>query len=323
VPLDDASVPIPRPNEAFVDRNRYITSTWYPWMVRLFKTLKTTVNALDTVQEDVDQINGTWTLSINSNDRVTGYVKLDGSDVSTVFAVMASVFKIIHPTNNGEITPFVTGLVNGVSTIGMTGNVIVDGTIATRHLVANSVSTDKLEAGAVTATKIDAGAVTATKIAAGAVTASKIVAGTITANEIAINGLTGEVERSVVFNSAISTTSTSFVAMPGMALTVTVGSNEKLLVTFTCSTTLQTRPGVFRLYLDGSLVTQAPQVSYPFAYIGPDFLPSVAPTATFTVILNPTAGTHTLRIYWANGIGGTSPPVYSHYRYFAALRLLK
>lgn len=123
MPLDDASIPIPAPNEVFVDRNRYITAKWYPWMVRLFKTLKTTINALDTVQETVDQVAGTWTLSINDNNRVTGYIKLDGSAVSTIFDVLADVFRVSHPSINGgtEFAPFVVQVIAGVPTMTFNG----------------------------------------------------------------------------------------------------------------------------------------------------------------------------------------------------------
>lgn len=152
MPLDDSTVPIPGPNEVFVDRNRYITSKWYPWMVRLFKSLRTTMSALDTVQETVDQVAGTWTLSINSNNRVTGYIKLDGSAVSTEFAVLADKFVIVNPSaNNSTIQAFIAGLVNGVPTVGINGNLIVDDSIFARSIVADELSAISADLGTVTA----------------------------------------------------------------------------------------------------------------------------------------------------------------------------
>lgn len=152
MPLDDSTVPIPGPNEVFVDRNRYITSKWYPWVKRLFQSLRETMNELGVVKETVDQVAGTWTLSINDNDRVTGYVKLDGSDVSTVFAVMADKFVIVHPTaNNTTIQAFIAGLVNGVSTIGINGNLLVDGSILARSLDVDALSAITADLGTVTA----------------------------------------------------------------------------------------------------------------------------------------------------------------------------
>ncbi len=144
--------PIPSPTEVFVDRDRKITSKWYPWMVRLFKLLRTTANGLEAVQETVDQVNGTWTLSINNNNRVTGYVKLDGSAVSTTFAVLADKFTIVHPSIDGTtIQAFIVGLVNGVPTVGINGNLIVDQTIVASKIVANTLSAINANLGTVTA----------------------------------------------------------------------------------------------------------------------------------------------------------------------------
>lgn len=54
------------------------------------------------------------------------------------------------------------------------GQLIVDGSITTNHLGANSITASKIDADAVTAGKIAAAAVNAREIAAGAITASKI-----------------------------------------------------------------------------------------------------------------------------------------------------
>lgn len=152
MPLDDSTVPIPGPNEVFVDRNRYITSKWYPWMVRLFKSLRTTMSALDSVQETVDQVNGTWTLSINDNNRVTGYIKLDGSAVSTDFAILADRLLLVHPSANGTtLQAFTATIISGVPTIEMNGNIIAKGTVAADRLEATTLSAISADLGLVTA----------------------------------------------------------------------------------------------------------------------------------------------------------------------------
>jgi hypothetical protein len=275
--------------------------------------------------ESIDGISARWGVAINQNGQVTGLVQLDGDATGSTFTVVASNFRIAQPNTTGgdPIPVYSLQTVDGETKLALRGDMYADGAIVARAIAAGSVTAVKIAAGAITAVKIAANAVTADKIAANAVTANKIAANTITANEIAINGLTGSVAKVNVFDSEISITTTTLTAMSGMSLTVTVGSNEKLLVTFTASATRQTRPAVFRLYMNGTRVTDAPQVSYPFAYIGSDFLPMVAPSASFSVILSPPAGTHTLQIRWANAIGGTVPPVYNHFRYFAAMRFLK
>lgn len=153
--VNDTTLPIPNPTEAIVDRNRYLTPKWFNVFKRLLDTMRTTANAMDTVQETVDQLNGTWTLSLNSNNRVVGYVKLDGSAISTVFAVLASNFKIINPSaNNEEIEAFIEGLVNGIPTVGINGNLVVDDTILARHIQTDSLAALSAVLGDVTTGRI-------------------------------------------------------------------------------------------------------------------------------------------------------------------------
>jgi hypothetical protein len=155
VAVNDTTLPIPNPTEAIVDRNRYLTPKWFNVFKRLLDALRTTMNALDTVQETVDQVNGTWTLSINSNDRVTGYIKLDGSEVSTTFAILADKLIVVHPSSNGTtIQAFIVGLVNGVSTVGINGNLIVDDTILARHIQTDSLAALSAVLGDVTTGRI-------------------------------------------------------------------------------------------------------------------------------------------------------------------------
>jgi hypothetical protein len=131
VAVNDTTLPIPNPTEAIVDRNRYLTPKWFVVFKRLLEVMRTTANAMTTVQETVDQIEGTWTLSINSNNRATGYIKLDGSEVSTTFAVMADKFTVVHPSANGTtIEAFIATIVEGVPTLGINGNVIIVGNLA-------------------------------------------------------------------------------------------------------------------------------------------------------------------------------------------------
>ena len=71
-----------------------------------------------------------------------------------------------HTTSSGSVVftattiakrvPFVVGNVGGVATVGINGNLLVDGTIEAASIAASSITTDKLAAGAVTADKIAA-----------------------------------------------------------------------------------------------------------------------------------------------------------------------
>lgn len=139
--INDTSLPIPSPDEVFVDRYRKISPKWYPWMKRLFEALRTTINATDTVTQTVDNVTGQYGVAVNANGRVTASIKLDGSPADSSFAILADKFIVVHPTINGQtITAFVVGLVNGVPTVGINGNLVVDDTILARHINVTSLS---------------------------------------------------------------------------------------------------------------------------------------------------------------------------------------
>lgn len=129
--VNDTSFPTPSPDEVFVDRYRRITPKWYPWMKRLFEALRTTINAVGVVEQTVDNVRGLYGVSVNANGRVTASIKLDGSPADSSFAILADKFIVVHPSVDATtIQAFVVGLVNGVPTVGINGDLIVDGTIA-------------------------------------------------------------------------------------------------------------------------------------------------------------------------------------------------
>lgn len=114
------------------------------------------------LSNSVDGIEANWAVVVNANGHVTGYIRLDSQASGSNFTVVADRFIISHPTAAGTlITPFVVGLVNGVSTVGISGTLVVDGTILGRHLVAAAVTADKIAAGAITADKINVSALSA------------------------------------------------------------------------------------------------------------------------------------------------------------------
>lgn len=76
-------------------------------------------------------------------DATIGHTTSSGSVVFTATSIAARV-------------PFVVGTVGGVASVGINGNLLVDGTIAAASIIAGSITTDKLAAAAVTADKIAA-----------------------------------------------------------------------------------------------------------------------------------------------------------------------
>jgi hypothetical protein len=145
----DTSLPIPSRRSPLVDRGRFVSDAWWPFFQGLFTTLRNSVGA---VQETIDQLAGVWTLSVNTNNRVAGQVKLDGSAELSAFSVLADKFIVVHPSVDGTtITAFVVGLVNGISTVGINGNLVVDDTILARHIDVSTLSAIAANIGEVTA----------------------------------------------------------------------------------------------------------------------------------------------------------------------------
>lgn len=146
---------IPSREEPVIDRYRKWSNVWWPWIKRVLEIVKTNANAVVSINETIDEINGKWSLDISENGRVRGAITLDGTSAQTVFGVLADKFVIVHPTdNNNTVTAFVVGLVNGVPTVGINGNLIVDDTIQARHLAVTTLSAVSANMGTLTAGKI-------------------------------------------------------------------------------------------------------------------------------------------------------------------------
>ena len=158
----DNPVPIPTRKSPLVDRYRNVTDAWWPHIQTLFKSVRAAVGA---VQETVDALNGVWTLSVNASNRIIGQIKLDGSAALSTFSALADRFIIVHPTVDGTtIQAFITGLVNGISTIGINGNLIVDGTVIARNIAAGAITAVKISVSALDAIAANIGTITAGKL---------------------------------------------------------------------------------------------------------------------------------------------------------------
>lgn len=147
--LQDTTLNPPSHTEVLVDRNRYINPRWFSWMKRMFDSLRSTNANVRTLQDTsvaqgisiteifelTDNFGARWGVEINGNNQVIGMVRLDGGASGSTFSVVADKFVVAHPAAPGTtITAFVVGLVNGVSTVGINGNLVVDNTILARHI---------------------------------------------------------------------------------------------------------------------------------------------------------------------------------------------
>lgn len=121
-------------------------------LAQSISTVSTTVGShtasINSLVSSVNGIAAQWVLQLDVNGRITG-IRLAGSSTFTSFTILADQFSVVMP-GVGAVTPFTVGLVDGVPTVGITGNLVVDGTIATRHLLVESVTSVKIANRAVT-----------------------------------------------------------------------------------------------------------------------------------------------------------------------------
>ncbi len=116
----------------------------------------------------IELLNDRISLKLNSQGHVAGMTigwNESGDKSETIF--VNDVFKIALPDGTGIKTVFTVGTLNGVSTVGIDGNVIVDGSVSAKSLIADSAMLDFLNAR-----KIVAGSVTADNVTAGTFTGS-------------------------------------------------------------------------------------------------------------------------------------------------------
>jgi hypothetical protein len=108
--------------------------------------------AISVIQTSANGATVNWGVVANANGQVTGMIALNGSASGTVFTVVADRFVIAHPTVAGQtIQAFVAGLVGGVATVGINGNLLVDGSILARSLQVAALSAITADLGTVTA----------------------------------------------------------------------------------------------------------------------------------------------------------------------------
>ncbi|MCY1197857.1 hypothetical protein D9M72_92250 [compost metagenome] len=113
------------------------------------------------------RVKATWRLNVDANGKTAGMIIDNNGTVSTI-AMVVDKFAIATPGPGGTFKyPFTVGNVAGVSTVGVDGNLVVDGTIITRTLAAEAVTAEKVKAKSLTADQIAAGAITADLINVG------------------------------------------------------------------------------------------------------------------------------------------------------------
>ncbi len=98
----------------------------------------------------ITRLEAKWVLQVDANGKVAGMSLASGSG-GTAIAMLSDKFLWYQPDGGG--TPrqvFSMGTVNGVTALGFDGSAIFDGTVTTRHLIANSVTADKIDSRGLT-----------------------------------------------------------------------------------------------------------------------------------------------------------------------------
>lgn len=114
---------------------------------------------MSAITTSLGQVSAKWGIKVTAGGRVAG-IALNNNGAESSFIVLVDKFAVALPAGDGVKFPFVVGLVGGSATVGIDGNLVVDGTILTRALQAESVTASKIKAKTITASQIAAGTIT-------------------------------------------------------------------------------------------------------------------------------------------------------------------
>ncbi|WP_316214288.1 host specificity factor TipJ family phage tail protein [Bradyrhizobium sp. SZCCHNR2032] len=94
-----------------------------------------------------------YAVTLNSNGYATGFNLVNGGAGKSAFVVVADKFQVQYPGLNGSapVPVFTIGAINGVASIGISGNLLVDGSITARALNVGNLSAISANLGTVVA----------------------------------------------------------------------------------------------------------------------------------------------------------------------------
>lgn len=129
-----------------------------------FAAVKTQATA---TADSLGNLNASYVIKAQANGVMAG-MRLDAnttSGASVIFSV--DKFLVAMPDGTGSKNVFGIGMLGGIPAVGINGNLIVDGTIDARSIVANSITADKIRADALV---VQDASITTLKLAGHAVT---------------------------------------------------------------------------------------------------------------------------------------------------------
>ena len=175
--MTDNTLPAPTQRTPFVDRFRNISDAWWPWMSKLLDTVRSTATGLSSVEVEVDQVNGSWTLNLNAGGELIGRIKADGSGGISVIDILATSFRISQlaaGAGGAATVVFEVGTVNGAPAIVLKAPLLSDDIIAARMIAADQIIAEHIAAGQIQAEHIDVDTLSAIAADVGLLTAGVI-----------------------------------------------------------------------------------------------------------------------------------------------------
>lgn len=126
-------------------------------LAQLLTTVQTTLNgqssSITELLESTNGLSSSWTIAVDSNNKVMGFVRLNGTNAQSTFDVLADVFRISLPGTTGgdSVQVFTIANVGGTPKIVLRGDMLSDGLITAAKLNVGSLSTITTDAGEITA----------------------------------------------------------------------------------------------------------------------------------------------------------------------------
>jgi hypothetical protein len=125
----------------------------------------------------INGLNAQYTMKIDANGYLAGfglavYPNNDGGHTSQ-FIILADQFAIVTPGKAPRV-PFVVGVINGVSAVGVSGQLIVDGSIFGYSVAANTITANKLLVNTLSSITADIGYLTTGTIRMGTPTGNRM-----------------------------------------------------------------------------------------------------------------------------------------------------
>ena len=88
----------------------------------------------------IDGLNARWGVQVQTGGRVAGIALNNGSTTYSSFTVLADVFNVYAPADGTPRQMFGIGTVNGITRVGISGDVVIDGSVIARNIGANQVT---------------------------------------------------------------------------------------------------------------------------------------------------------------------------------------